>query len=124
MPLEKFTNTFGIEELKRGNFPHKFNRADNLDYEDAISALEYYETDCMNKKKKEAVEKWYTEEVAKGEVWNFKKEPLAYCESEVQLLKQGCLQFAADLKWSVVLILSKKTLLLLVPVITFGVTIK
>ena len=32
----------------------------------------------------------------KGESWNFKKELLKYCESDVKLLKEGCLAFAAD----------------------------
>ena len=50
----------------------------------------------MNTKKKEAVEKWHGEEVLKGESWNFKKELLEYCESDVKLLKEGCLAFAAD----------------------------
>ena len=96
MPLENFTKTFGLTELKKGYFPHKFNREENLNYEGLIPDLKYYETACMNTKKKEAVEKWHAEEMLKGESWNFKKELLEYCESDVKLLKEGCLTFAAD----------------------------
>ena len=96
MPLESFTKTFGLTELKKGYFPHKFNREENLNYEGLIPDLKYYETACMNTKKKEAVEKWHAEEMLKGESWNFKKELLEYCESDVKLLKEGCLTFAAD----------------------------
>ena len=96
MPLKSFTKTFGLTELKKGYFPHKFNREENLNYEGLIPDLKYYETACMNTKKKEAVEKWHAEEMLKGESWNFKKELLEYCESDVKLLKEGCLTFAAD----------------------------
>ena len=96
MPLESFTKTFGLTELKKGYFPHSFNRKENQNYEGLIPDLKYYETNCMNTKKKEAVEKWHGEEVLKGESWNFKKELLEYCESDVKLLKEGCLAFAAD----------------------------
>ena len=49
-------------------------------------------------KRKKACEDWHAEEVLKGEVWNFKKELLCYCESEVKLLKEGCLKFPEDTK--------------------------
>ena len=96
MPLESFTKTFGLTELKKGYFPYSFNRKENQNYEGLIPDLKYYDTNCMNTKKKEAVEKWHGEEVLKGESWNFKKELLEYCESDVKLLKEGCLAFAAD----------------------------
>ena len=89
MPLESFTKTFGLTELKKGYFPHKFNREENLNYEGLIPDLKYYETNCMNTKKKEVVKKWHTEELLKGEIWNFRKELLEYCESDVKLLKEG-----------------------------------
>lgn len=54
-----------------------------------------YETHCMKTKKKKEVEKWHAEQVLKGETWNFKKELLEYCQSDVKLLKEGCLKFAA-----------------------------
>ena len=96
MPLENFTKTFGLTELKKGYFPHKFNREENLNYEGLIPDLKYYETECMNTKKKEAVEKWHGEEVLKGESWKWKKELLEYCQSDVKLLREGCLTFAND----------------------------
>ena len=96
MPLEAFPKTFGIKEFKKGYFPHAFNKEENQDYEGPIPALEYYETHTMNTKKKQAVEKWHDEQVVEGKTWNFKSELLAYCQSDVKLLKQGCLMFAKD----------------------------
>lgn len=97
MPLEKFSDTFKLSELKKGYFPHEFNTAENENCEGKIQDLKFYETHCMTTKKKEAVEKWHAEEVLKGEAsWNFKKELLEYRESDVKLLKEGCLTFARD----------------------------
>ena len=50
----------------------------------------------MVKVKKKECEQWHTEQVLKGENWNFQTEMLEYCKSDVQLLKEGCLKFAED----------------------------
>ena len=98
LPLTNFSNTFGLEELKKVWFPHKFSKLENLQYEGKIPALHYYEPQHMDKDKKKACEDWHAEEVTKGEVWNFKNELLEYCKSDVKLLKEGCLKFAEDTK--------------------------
>ena len=69
---------------------------ENLQHESPIPALRYYKLQHMDAKKKKACEDWHAEEVLKGEDWNFKKELLSYCESDVKLLKEGCLKFAED----------------------------
>ena len=38
-------------------------------------------------------EKWYDEQVAKNVEFDFQNELVEYCESDVKLLKQGCLTF-------------------------------
>ena len=43
MPLANFTKTFGLVELKKGFFPHKFSKLENLQYEGAIPDLKYCE---------------------------------------------------------------------------------
>ena len=73
-----------------------FSKLENLQHEGPIPALRYYEPQHMDAKKKKACEDWHAEEVLKGEDWNFKKELLSYCESDVKLLKEGCLKFAED----------------------------
>ena len=75
-----------------------FSKLENLQHDGPIPALRYYEPQHMDAKKKKASEDWHAEEVLRGEVWNFKKELLRYCESDVKLLKEGCLQFAEDTK--------------------------
>ena len=47
----------------------------------------------MDSKKREQFLTWYAQTVASNAVFNFQEELLKYCESDVQLLKQGCLKF-------------------------------
>ena len=96
MPLTNFTNTFGLTELKKGWFPHKFSKLEKFHYEGTIPDLHYYEPQDTSKDTKKACEDWHAKQVLNGEVWNFKKELLSYCESDVKLLKDGCLKFAED----------------------------
>ena len=89
MQLTNFTNAFGIKELKKGWFPHKFSKLEHLQYEGPIPALRYYEPQHMDAKKKKACEDWHAEEVLKREVWNFKKELLSYCEMRSNYSKRA-----------------------------------
>ena len=98
MPLTAFPKTFGLKELKKGFFPHKFSKLENLDYEGPIPELHYCEPQHMNKDQKKECEEWYSQQVLKGETWNFHSEMLQYCESDVDILRQGCLKFAQDTK--------------------------
>ena len=96
MPLSNFTKTFGLTELKKGWFPHKFSKLENLQYEGEIPPVHYYEPQHMNEDKKKECEDWHAQQVVKGEIWNFQQELLSYCESDVELMKEGCLKFAED----------------------------
>ena len=55
MPLTNFTNTFGLQELKKGWFPQKFSKLENLQHEGPIPALRYYEPQHMDAKKKKSL---------------------------------------------------------------------
>ena len=54
MKLASLPKTFGIEELKKGYFPHFFNTKDNENYVGPIPPGVYYNPDGMNPKDKEA----------------------------------------------------------------------
>ena len=96
MPLANFPKTFGLKEMKKGFFPHKFSKLENFQYEGSIPALQYFEPQHMSKDKKKECEEWHAEQVAEGKTWNFQKEMLQYCESDVNILREGCLKFAQD----------------------------
>ena len=63
-PLANFSATFGIEELCKEFFLHKFNMAKNQDYEGPMPDPSYYDPDGMSTKKKVEYEWWYAAKVA------------------------------------------------------------
>ena len=90
--LSKFPKTFGLKELKKGYFPHKFNTPDNQFYNSSpYPAVEFYGSEYMNEKDRNEFLKWY--ELNKDKQFNFQEELLSYCESDVNILKLGCLSF-------------------------------
>ena len=95
MPLSAFPKTFGLTELKKGYFPHKFNIPDDKHqtYVGPVPTLDYYMPETMSPEDRQAFEKWHQEQRDQGVVFNFQKELLAYCKSDVRLLKEGCLTF-------------------------------
>ena len=89
-PLSAFPNTFEIKELKKGYFPHMFNTPDHQNYVGSIPPKHYYDPDGMKPKDKTAFERWY---VAQTGQFDFRKELLEYCQSDVELLRKGCEEF-------------------------------
>jgi len=53
--------------------------------------LDYYMPETMSPKAKKALEQWHKEQRDKNVVFDFQKELVDYCESDVRLLKEGCL---------------------------------
>ena len=91
MPLSAFPKTFGLTELCKGYFPHKFNHPDHQTYVGPVPALDYYMPETMSPEGKQALETWHQQQ--RDKVFDFSKELVAYCQSDVRLLKQGCLTF-------------------------------
>ena len=89
MQLASFASTFNLKELKKGFFPHLFNTPDNQNYVGRIPDLEFYDPDGMKAEKKEELHQWHSDQVKRNVVFDFKQELIAYCKSDVQLLKQG-----------------------------------
>ena len=48
VPLSAFPKTFGLTKLKKGYFPHLFNRPENQSYVGPIPALHYYMPEVMS----------------------------------------------------------------------------
>ena len=94
-PLSAFPNTFGIEEIKKGYFPHAFNTPENQAYVGSIPPKTYYDPEGMKTKEKATFEEWYGKQT--GE-FDMQKELEAYCRSDVALLKAGCEAFVAQFK--------------------------
>ena len=87
MPLSAFPKTFGLTELKKGYFPHKFNIRGHQTYVGIVPALDYYMPETMSPESKQALEKWHQEQRKNEVVFDFQKELVEYCESDVRALE-------------------------------------
>ena len=90
MPLSAFPKTFGLTELKKGHFPHLFNTPENQSYVGPIPLPHYYMPEVMSVSGRKAFETWHAKQTG---IFDFAEELVAYCESDVKLLKEGCLKF-------------------------------
>ena len=90
MPLSAFPKTFGLTELKKGYFLHLFNTPENQSYVGPIPVQHYYMPEVMSLSGRKAFETWRAKQTG---TFNFAEELVAYCESDVKLLKEGCLKF-------------------------------
>lgn len=89
-PLEKLPKMFGLDELKKGYFPHTFNTPENQDYVGPIPEVSFYNPDGMKGDKRSDFLDWYDQQQDK--VFNFRQELLDYCISDVDILRRACLE--------------------------------
>lgn len=92
-PLSSFPKTFGLKELKKGYFPHFFNTEENKNYIGILPDKEYYGYKTMKTENKQEFEKWYDTKIKENYIFNLKEELVAYCNSDVDILRRGSLEF-------------------------------
>ncbi|XP_072377781.1 uncharacterized protein [Diabrotica undecimpunctata] len=93
-PLSGFPKTFGLHELKKGYFPHFFNTPENTHYEGCLPDIAYYGPNTMKTKQRSDFKKWYDEH--KNDHFVLQKELHTYCDSDVDILRRGCLEFRKE----------------------------
>ena len=60
MPLAKLPKSFGLDEKKKGYFPHFFNTKENQNAVlPCLPDVQYYDPDSMSKEKRTEFLKWY-----------------------------------------------------------------
>ena len=91
MKLSALPKAFGINELKKGWFPHHFNTRENQNYDGPYPDPKYYGHDFMGEKERKELLAWLGER--NDDVFDFRKEMLQYCRSDVDILRQACLTF-------------------------------
>lgn len=89
MPLSSMPKSFGLSELK-GHWPFMANRPQYYNYEGPLLDKEMYCISTMKTKAAREFHQWHDEQVAKNVVFNFKKEIIEYCVSDVSILRQAC----------------------------------
>ena len=93
MALARFPQTFDRNELRKGYFPHMFNRDDKQDYVGPIPEAHYYLPNTMKPEARQEFLQWHAEQVENNYVFDFQKEMESYCRSDVDILRKCCLDF-------------------------------
>ena len=96
MPLKSFPETFGMNELKKGYFPHYFNKECNENYVGPMSSKKHYGYNQMKPDERAKFLKWYDDRVSENYIFDFKKEILEYCCSDVDILRRGMMKLRED----------------------------
>ena len=96
MPLKSFPKTFGVSELKKGYFPHYFNKECNKNFVGLIPSKKHYGYNQMKPDERLKFLKWYEERVSENYVFDFKNEILEYCRSDVDILRRGIMKLRED----------------------------
>ncbi|XP_071094506.1 uncharacterized protein [Haliotis cracherodii] len=92
-PLEAFPKSFGLKEMKKGYFPHFFNTRVNQTYRDPYPPAVTYDPDGMSPAERTAFLQWHTQKVQEGALFDLQEDLLAYCQSDVHILRRGCADF-------------------------------
>ncbi len=92
MALSELPRCFDLQELKKGYFPHFFNKVENYGKVfDSLPPAEDYGITSMNEDKKQRFLEWYKKH--KNQTFDFEKEMTSYCRSDVDILRRACLVF-------------------------------
>ena len=98
MSLAKFPKTFGQTELCKGYFPHLFNKEENQNYVGPIPCQNDYGVNFMKPEERKAFIAWHKEQVESNYLFDFQKEIVKYCRSDVDIMRKCCLLFREMLR--------------------------
>ena len=90
MALARFPKTFAQPELCKGYFPHFFNKDENQEYVGPLPCQDDYGVNYMKPEAREKFMTWHQEQVDNNYVFDFQKEILKYCRSDVDILAECC----------------------------------
>ncbi|XP_062615872.1 uncharacterized protein LOC134277560 [Saccostrea cucullata] len=89
-------SAFDLNEMKKGYFPHFFNTEQNQNYVGPYPPAVFYNPDEMTSSGRKAFFEWYDQQ--RGKVFDFQKEFVGYCVSDVDILRRCCARFRSTLK--------------------------
>ncbi|KAK3916521.1 putative DNA polymerase [Frankliniella fusca] len=93
MPLSAMPKSFGLTELKKGHWPYLADKPEFYQYEGPLLDKVYYCVSNMKGSAAKTFHEWYDEQVVKNYVFNFRRELIEYCISDVTILRQACEAF-------------------------------
>lgn len=92
--LSSLPKAFDLKkDLKKGFFPHYFNNENNFAYVGEYPEPEYFGVKFMKPQTLKVFQAWYHEEIMKNNVFDFKKQIIDYCRSDVEILLESVLKF-------------------------------
>ena len=91
LPLARLPSAFGFAHQQKGDFPHKFNRAINWNYEGCWPEKSYYDYDRKNERDKHKFDAWY--ETVASQTFNLQHELKKYCHQDVDILMSAVQRF-------------------------------
>jgi G:T-mismatch repair DNA endonuclease (very short patch repair protein) len=89
--LSQLPKAFDLQELKKGYFPHFFNTPHNQTYVGNYPDVQEYGCDTMSDKDRNTFLTWHRSKT--DDTFDFAKEIVEYCRSDVDILRQACLKF-------------------------------
>ncbi|XP_035677014.1 uncharacterized protein LOC118416064 [Branchiostoma floridae] len=93
MPLSKFPKTFDFEDMTKGWFPHYFSSLENMSYEGPLPDIKNYAVETMSTESRQKCISWVTSKRQEGYVFNFEKDLIDYCVTDVRILEEGFTSF-------------------------------
>ena len=92
--LASWPATFGLTEVSKGTFPHRFNRPENWNKVVTYPGKEEFGYASMKQKDKQEFDAWYEEDrLAKRGMYDFQSEFVRYCSMDVTVLRKCCLLY-------------------------------
>lgn len=91
--LTKIPAMFGLDTkiIRKGFFPYSFNIPANVNYIGPIPSRGMFDIERFDSKKRKEFEKWYAKQ--EGKPYDMLKELKAYCNNDVQVLRDGLLAY-------------------------------
>ena len=92
MSLAELPECFDLLEMKKGYFPHFFNREENFyTVQEGLPPMKAYGYDTMAGIRRDNFLEWYDKN--KQKTFDFEIELLDYCKSDVDILQRACLSY-------------------------------
>ena len=85
-----------MDELKKGYFPQYFSKDCNKSYVGPIPSMKHYGYNQMKPDERTKLLKWYDDCVSENYVFDFQKEIIQYCRSDVDILRRGMMKLRDD----------------------------
>jgi hypothetical protein len=87
MALAKLPKAFQLESLKKGYFPHFFTSLEHLHYVGPYPPASTYGPNGMSVEGRREFFRWYDDKVQSQAVFDFQKEMVEYCRSDMDILR-------------------------------------